>query len=40
MYDLIVIGGGPAGLAAACSAWEKGLKRSWSSSVTKSWAAS
>ena len=26
MVDLIVIGGGPAGLAAACAAWEKGLR--------------
>lgn len=27
MYDLILVGGGPAGLAAANSAWEKGLKK-------------
>lgn len=27
MYDLIVIGGGPAGLAAAWAAWNKGLKK-------------
>jgi len=27
MYDLIVIGGGPAGLAAACSAWENGVRK-------------
>lgn len=26
-YELIVVGGGPAGLAAACSAWEQGLRR-------------
>ncbi len=26
MYELIVVGGGPAGLAAACAAWEKGLR--------------
>lgn len=27
MFDLIVIGGGPAGLAAACQAWDEGLKK-------------
>lgn len=27
MYELIVIGGGPAGLAAACEAWDAGLRR-------------
>ena len=27
MYELIVIGGGPAGLAAACRAWDAGLRR-------------
>ena len=26
-YQLIVIGGGPAGLAAALSAWENGLRK-------------
>ena len=26
-YELIVVGGGPAGLAAACQAWENGLRR-------------
>jgi len=26
-YELVVIGGGPAGLAAACSAWEAGLRQ-------------
>ena len=25
VYDLLVIGGGPAGLAAACAAWESGV---------------
>ena len=25
-YQLVVIGGGPAGLAAACAAWEAGLR--------------
>lgn len=27
MYDLIVLGGGPAGLAAACRAWQEGVRR-------------
>ena len=27
MYELIVVGGGPAGLAAACAAWDKGLRK-------------
>ena len=26
MIDLIIVGGGPAGLAAACKAWESGLR--------------
>ncbi len=26
MYELIVVGGGPAGLAAACAAWDSGLR--------------
>ncbi len=26
MYELIVVGGGPAGLAAACAAWDAGLR--------------
>ena len=26
MVDLVIIGGGPAGLAAACKAWESGLR--------------
>ena len=27
MYELIVVGGGPAGLAAACAAWDRGLRK-------------
>ena len=34
MIDLVIVGGGPAGLAAAYSAWQHGLR------VTTSWAAS
>ena len=26
-YQLVIIGGGPAGLAAACAAWDRGLRR-------------
>ena len=26
MVDLVIIGGGPAGLAAACTAWESGQR--------------
>ena len=25
-FDVVIIGGGPAGLAAACKAWESGLR--------------
>ena len=27
MWELIVVGGGPAGLAAACAAYERGLRK-------------
>ena len=39
-YDVIVIGGGPAGLAAACAACEKGAKKVLVIERDKSWAAS
>ena len=38
MIDLVIVGGGPAGLAAAYSAWQHGLRDILS--VTTSWAAS
>ena len=39
MIDLVIVGGGPAGLAAAYSAWQHGL-RDILILVTTSWAAS